>query len=81
MSVSFDSEEDRDKWKNMVRKNDMKGLQFIMEENWESDFAKFFIIRSIPRFILIDKEGKIVNSNMPTPSQKAEIHKILDALL
>ncbi|SFQ66792.1 redoxin family protein [Flavobacterium akiainvivens] len=33
-------------------------------------FGKDYIIEFIPRFILIDKDGKLINANMPRPSQK-----------
>lgn len=38
-----------------------------------------FGIRGIPRFILLDKEGKVVNANMTRPSN-AETEKTLKAL-
>ena len=34
-------------------------------------FSSDYNVNSIPRFILIDSEGKIYNSNMPRPSDSA----------
>ena len=35
----------------------------------------------IPRFVLIDDKGKIVNANAPRPSSGKEIRKLLDQSL
>jgi hypothetical protein len=44
------------------------------------DFIKEFNIYSIPRFILIDPDGKIVSSDAKRPSAP-ELKKQLDQLL
>lgn len=43
---------------------------FLLPENFESAFAKRFNISAIPRYILLDKNGKLINDNMPFPSKQ-----------
>jgi thioredoxin-like negative regulator of GroEL len=50
---------------------------FLLPGNFESAFAKRFNISSIPRYILLDKDGKLINDNMPFPSKQEEFEKEL----
>ena len=61
----------------MVKEEKMKKFQ-LFAKGWQSDIAKDYIIHSIPRFILIDKEGKIIDVNAPRPS--GEIKEVLENL-
>lgn len=64
--VSISCDPDKAAWEQMVRDNALGGIQLYMGENRE--FLSTFMIRSIPRFILIDKEGEIILSDMMRPS-------------
>ncbi|MCF6169320.1 TlpA disulfide reductase family protein [Lutibacter sp.] len=68
VSVSVDKAVDHDKWKKMVKEKELKGIQLFSDKDWDSDFVKEYLIKGIPRFILIDPKGNIVNSNAPRPS-------------
>lgn len=59
------------KWRDFVKSKNMKGIQLFADKGFQSDFIKAYGVRSIPRFILLDKEGKIVNANAPRPSQQS----------
>lgn len=80
VSLSVDVEKDKEKWKNFVQENHLKGIQIIADKDFNSDFIKKFNINSIPRFILIDPKGKIVSANAKRPSDP-ELQKQLDQLL
>jgi len=67
-------------WEKMIREKETKWLQLYADKAWSSDFIKAYGIRSIPRFILIDNEGRIVNANAPRPSNK-KLKQIIDGLL
>ena len=41
---------------------------YVIPENFESAFAKEYNITAIPRFMMFDKEGKIISINAPRPS-------------
>ena len=70
VSISVDVEKDYEKWKTMVKEEDLKGIQLFSDKNWKSDFVTGYLIKGIPRFILIDPNGNIVNSNAPRPSSE-----------
>ncbi|MFZ4543667.1 MAG: TlpA family protein disulfide reductase, partial [Saprospiraceae bacterium] len=48
------------KWKAMIADKKMGGIQLLADNNWNSDFVKQYKINGIPRFILIDPDGKVV---------------------
>jgi thiol-disulfide isomerase/thioredoxin len=50
---------------------------FLILNNTESNIGKRFRINSIPRYMLIDKNGKIISDNAPPPSDKT-ILKLID---
>ena len=52
----------------MVADKELKGIQLFADADWKSDFVKKYAIDGIPRFILLDAEGKIVNADAPRPS-------------
>lgn len=57
----------RQKWKNMVKNKDLSGTQLWAGKD-ELRLSQEYNIQGIPRFILIDPEGKIVNKNEMRPS-------------
>ncbi|MBL4905630.1 MAG: TlpA family protein disulfide reductase [Flavobacteriaceae bacterium] len=54
------------KWKNMVNSKNLTGVQLFAGQDLQ--FAEDYQISSIPRFILIDPNGNIVEANAPRPS-------------
>ncbi len=68
LSISIDEPKDYDKWKEMIVAKELGGIHVIADSAANSQFAKEYFITSIPRFILIDPEGKIVAKEAPRPS-------------
>jgi len=54
---------------------------FLLDKNFRSTFAEYFKLYSIPRYILIDKNGNILDDNTPRPSSKAEFTALLNKAL
>lgn len=85
VSISVDSERDKDKWRKMINAREMKGVQLYAGQN--STFQQDYQIRSIPKFILIGKEGEIISQNPPRPMDhrtgelNKELTDVLDQLL
>jgi thioredoxin-related protein len=80
MSISVDKEKNREKWKNYVISKELKGVQIMDGKAFESEVVKAYKVYSIPRFLIFDKEGRIVSTKAPRPST-GEVEKILDKLL
>lgn len=70
VSISIDNKEDHEKWKKMIVDKKLGGIQLFADNDWKSQFIEDYLIKGIPRFILIDPNGIIVNSNAPRPSNK-----------
>lgn len=68
VSTSIDELGSRDKWFSMVNEKELGGMQLMADNAWQSDFVQKYGINGIPRFILIDPEGKIVSADAPRPS-------------
>jgi peroxiredoxin len=72
VGVSLDDE--REKWLNAIKNNDMNWIQISDLKMWESVAAKTYSVDTIPMTILIDKTGKIVGRDLNI----AEIEKHID---
>jgi thiol-disulfide isomerase/thioredoxin len=70
LSISVDKPKDYEKWKKMVVDKDLQGVQLLADNNFNSKFIKDYAVIGIPRFILIDPHGKIVDENAPRPSDE-----------
>ncbi|MBL4643698.1 MAG: TlpA family protein disulfide reductase [Flavobacteriaceae bacterium] len=57
------------KWRKMVKDKNLTGTQLYAGD--DIAFMKAYLVTGIPRFILIDPKGNIVNPNAPRPSDPA----------
>ncbi len=76
LTIAIDEPVHRTKWNAFLEQNPHSGIHAFAEST--NDFNKDYMIISVPRFILIDPEGKIVSSNAPRPSGK--IRSLFDVL-
>ena len=80
VSISVDGKSAYDAWRKMVTDKQLGGIQLLADKaDFESQFVKDYNITGIPRFILIDPEGKIIDFNAPRPSNP-ELIALLDGL-
>jgi len=78
LSISIDSKLKR--WKDFISKEEIGSLQLIDERADSSPYVTAYRITGIPRFIIINPEGKIVEWIAPRPSS-VELDKLLAKLL
>lgn len=80
VSLSLDKMKDEQKWKDFVKTEQLQGIQLMADKDFESSIAKNYEVRAIPRFLLFDKEGKIISIDAPRPSDPI-LREQLDKLL
>ena len=68
VSLSIDVKQAHGAWKQMIIDKELGGIQLMSDNDWKSKFVTDYGIQGIPRFILIDPAGNIVNSDAPRPS-------------
>lgn len=69
LSISVDRQKDKEKWKKMILKEGLGGIQLLADKEIESQFIKDYFIEGIPRFILLDPKGNIISYDTPRPSE------------
>lgn len=66
--ISLSLDRDRSKWMKFMQMRPMTGIQLIDTMAQKGGLAQFYKLRGIPRFIVIGKDGTIVETNAPRPS-------------
>jgi len=74
LTISVDAK--KEAWEKMVIAKNMEGLQWFAPGDFKSELATHFKARAIPRFILLDREGKIIDPSADRPS--GDIRAMLD---
>jgi peroxiredoxin len=75
MSVSLDS--DKVKWLEAIQKDGLVWPNHVSDlGGWQSKVARLYGVGSIPLTILLDKEGKIIATNLRGQALEAELQKI-----
>ncbi|MGY6521213.1 MAG: TlpA family protein disulfide reductase [Mongoliitalea sp.] len=77
LTVSIDNM--KEPWEKMVKAKNMEGLQWFADNAWKSDIAQHFMVNAIPRFLLLDKDGKVIDPSADRPSGK--IRETVDKFL
>ena len=69
------------KWKELINKLEITGDHYYVNRSAWSDLTGRFGISGIPHYILIDKDGKVVNTAAKRPSQGDLLIKDMEELL
>ena len=72
--VALSIDEDKWTWRYQAQEKSKKVLQLLSSDKWTLGASYGF--ESIPRFLLIGPDGKIINIQMPNPSN-AEFEEII----
>lgn len=75
--ISISIDENMKAWKKKLETDKPQWRQFVVPDGFKSALCKDYRIDGIPRFMLIGKDGKILNVNAPRPSDD-KIIRMLD---
>ncbi len=78
--VSICRHDSYERWKKFVTVNELKGIQ-LYAPNADDEFFKHFLVDGIPRYILIDAEGKVIDHDAPRPSWGKPTKELIDKYL
>lgn len=62
-------ENNKEIWLKRIKEYKLGGIQLTAKSGWDSQFKKDYQIPWIPTYILIDKEGKIIDARASKPSE------------
>jgi thiol-disulfide isomerase/thioredoxin len=83
--VYISIDEDRKIWENGVRKFNLKGYHIMASKSLNEDIGiKVYHatkVGYIPRYLLLDPDGNIVNDDLPRPSKSSQLKPILATAL
>ncbi len=81
ISISIDTPENKNKWLQHIRERQLTGIQLFENQGSQSAFIKSLNNSSIPRYLLIDPNGKIIDPDAPKPSSEKEIIKLFENII
>ena len=67
-------------WREMVKDKRGAELQLNLPGGFKSDLVKKYLIHGVPRIVIVDKEGKIVDANAKRPSDP-KLRMLLERLI
>ena len=76
-SVSLDAS--KPAWLKAVKDEGLHGVVLHAEGAFKNPFPMQYGIQAIPRFMLIDANGKLISDNMPKPQDKKAVKALIDA--
>lgn len=76
IGISTDRLKDRNIWEKFVTEQNLPGIQ-LFAGGFENSLVKDYQISSIPRFMLFDREGKIITVDAPLPSNP-ELSRLIE---
>ncbi|HEY3387921.1 MAG TPA: TlpA disulfide reductase family protein [Saprospiraceae bacterium] len=77
LAVSVD--DDQERWKKYIVDKKMQGMQLHSPGGFDSNISKQYAVVGIPRYVLIDKEGIIIEGNADRPGDmRDKLNSLLD---
>lgn len=76
--VSISVDRDKEAWKTMVKEKKLNGIHLYASPETKELFKKLYDLRSIPRYMLVDKEGSIISINAPMPSKGTALESLIN---
>ncbi|SMO76883.1 Thiol-disulfide isomerase or thioredoxin [Solitalea koreensis] len=78
IGMSVDGHAKKDAWKNFVKSKGFTSIELLTQ--FDESLFKFYNISGIPRFLIFDRDGKVVTVDAPRPSNP-QFKKLIDETL
>ena len=62
-----------DKWKELIKKHNLQGINLICSGNWENDLLEKYSIDGIPHYAIVDENGLIISNNCEHPNEAGKV--------
>ena len=79
VGISLDKLEVKQKWIDMIQKEKLGGIQLL--DDFGKSFGRKYGLTAIPRFMLIDRQGRWIEIRCPRPEAKEDLRRYLDKAL
>ena len=83
--ICFGNSSDKEKWKKLVNKYQLKGYHLFLEKSKITGYKKELKVKykkslfhGAPRYLIVNKEGKIIDDFSPRPIEKQKIINIIN---
>jgi thiol-disulfide isomerase/thioredoxin len=73
--ISIDG--NRDAWIKAMQDMGIQGVNVISPGNWNSPACRYYLINSIPRYMIINRKGDIEDVNAPRPNDPELLQRLL----
>lgn len=68
-------------WKTTIAQLKLSGIHYRLTDQQCDEYSKIFNFSGIPFYIIINKEGFVIDKNAPRPSDQVKLSTILDNLV
>ena len=79
VGISLDKVDVKQKWLAMIKKEKLGGIQLL--DDFGKEFGRKYDLVAIPRFMLIDRQGRWIEIRCPRPEAKEDLKRYLDKAL
>ncbi len=71
----------KESWQETVAEKEIKGVHYLLSNDQYKTLRSKFSLGGIPHYMIVDKKGIIINSNVPSPSDSIALKKKILELL
>ncbi len=68
----------KENWEDKIREYNLSGSHYLLNDSEYDILSQKFQVVGIPHYVLISKNGKIVNSKVPNPSSGEQLTNLID---
>jgi len=72
---------DEKRWNDIIKEFKVSGDHYLLNNRQYVGLSKMFNLTYVPRYILIDKTGKIIDADAPRPWNELELRHLIDKYL